>query len=172
MPLPGPRTQTGPLAGYGNPGHEQSDRFNRWDRPAPVAQAGRTPATMVVSTRRNVLAPGTVRRLWRPVADMIAAQAPYSWTESAPAPGRPVVASRGLGITSSLRYMARSLYVAAGTDASRSTGLHTKIHPRVQSKPVSINAGQVRSRPTVRNRLTSFGSRVPPLNAKVPASND
>jgi hypothetical protein len=39
----------------------------------------------------------------------------------------------------------------------------------VKSKPVTIPAGGVRNRPTVRNRITSFGSRVPPLNPKLPA---
>jgi hypothetical protein len=172
MPVPGPRTQDRPLSGYSNPGGEQPDRINRWSRPAPAVQVGRTPNTMFMSLRGNILAPGTVRRMWRQVADMIPAQEPYSWTHNAPAPGRQVAIPRGFQITTALRYMARSVYIAGGTDATRFTALHTKIPQRVHSKPVTLNAGGVRNRPTVRNRLTSFGSRVPPLNnAKVPAAN-
>lgn len=125
---------------------------------------------MFATLRGNILAPGTVRRLWRQVANLTPAQASYSWTDSAPAPGRPVSAPSGLDVTRTLRYMARSTYAAAGTDGTRMSALHTKIHPRVHSKPVSIAGGSARSRPTVRNRLTSFGSRVPPINAKVSAS--
>jgi hypothetical protein len=171
MPVPGPRTQDRPIPGYGNPGREQPDRINRWNRPAPVVQIGKTPNTMTVAMRGNILAPGTVRRMWRQVADMIPAQEPYSWTHSAPAPGRQFRNPGGLGVTTALRYMTRSIYVAGGTDGTRFSALHTKVEPRVHSKPVSLNAGGVRNRPTVRNRLTSFGSRVTPLNAKVPAAN-
>lgn len=172
MPVPGPRTQQRPLPGYTNPGMEQPHRFNLWDRPGTVAQQGRSPATMFHALRGNMLAPGTVRRMWRQVADMTPAQAPYSWTRSAPAPGRSVITPGGLGITTALRYMARSVYAAAGTDGTRYSALHTRIQPRVHSKPVSLPAGGVRSRPTVRNRMTSFGMRVPPLNTKVSASSD
>ncbi len=170
MPVPGPRTQQRPLPGYTNPDGEHPDRINLWDRPGPVSSPGRSPATMLHAVRGNRLAPGQIRRLWRPVADMIAAQASFSWTESAPSPGAPVQSPGGLSITRALRYMARSVYIAGGTDNSRFGALHTAIRPRVHYKPVSINAGAVRSRPTVRNRLTSFGSRVPALNARVSAA--
>lgn len=167
MPLPGPRTQDRPLPGYRNPDHEMPHRWNLWNRPPPVMDAGRTPGTMVTSTRGNVLAPGQVRQMWRQVADYIAAQASYSWTHSAPGPDRPVSLPPALGVTTALRYMARSLYVAGGTDGTRLSALHTKVTPSVKHKPVSVNAGAVRNRPTVRNRMTSFGSRVPTLNVKV-----
>lgn len=170
MPVPGPRAQRAPLPGYRNPGREVPTRWNRWFRPGPVAQIGRSPATMVASLRGNILAPGTIRRLWRQAVNLTPAQAPYSWTDSAPAPGRPIGSPGPLDVTHSMRYMTRSVYAAAGTDGTRFSAMHTKIHPRVHSKPVSIAAGSVRSRPTVRNRLTSFGSRVTPLNAKVNAS--
>jgi hypothetical protein len=172
MPVPGPRTQARPLPGYTNPDHEQPQRFNHWSRPGPVAHTGRSPGTMMATLRGNVLAPGTVRRLWRQTVDYIAAQAPYSWTHSAPAPGRPVINAPGFAITTALRYMARSVYAQAGTDETRYSALHTKIHPRVHSKPVTTPAGATRSRPTVRNRVTSFGSRVTPINAKVKGSHD
>lgn len=167
MPVPGPRTQLRPLPGYTNPGMEQPTRWNRWHRPGPVSQPGRSPATMFASLRGNILAPGTVRRLWRQVADMVPAQAGYSWTASAPAPGRPVPQQGGVGISTALRYMTRSVYAAGGTDSTRMSALHTKITPRVHSKPVTLPAGGVRSRPTVRNRVTSFGQRVPAINDRI-----
>lgn len=172
MPVPGPRTQTRPLPGYNNPEGELPDKFNLWDRPGSVAQVGRSPGTMAASLRGNILAPGTIRRLWRQSVDYIAASAPYSWTDSSPMPERPAsVPARGLGITTALRYMTRSVYVNTGTDNTRYGGLHTKIAMRSRSKPVTTGSGQTRSRPTVRNRMTSFGSRVPPLNPKVPGAD-
>jgi hypothetical protein len=66
--------------------------------------------------------------------------------------------------------MARSVYIAGGTDNSRYEALHTMIDQRVNYRPVSINAGGVRNRPTIRNRITSFGSRVTPLNSRVSAA--
>lgn len=166
MPVPGPRGQRAPLPGYTNPDGEHPDRFQRWKRPGPVSDPGRSPGTMFLSVRGNILAAGTIRIMWRQTVDFIAAQNPVSWTAGLPVKSRP----RALDITRSLRYMARSLYVAGGTDNSRYSNLHTQIKPRVNHKPVTIGGGQVRNRPTVRNRLTSFGSRVPTLNDKVRAA--
>lgn len=171
MPIPGPRTQDRPVPGYTNPHREQPHRFNRWHRPGPVVEPGRSPTTMRLSVRGQVLAPGTVRRLWRQTVDMIAGQASYSWTTNSPAPGRPVTHPPAVGVTRALRYMTRNLYVAAGTDNSRYGALHTTVSPRVKSKPITVGAGGSRNRPTVRNRLTSFGSRVTPLNSRVSAAS-
>lgn len=164
MPIPGPRTQFRPLPGHTNPWGQRPDRINHWDRPSPVEMAGRTPGTMVHTLRGNVLGAGQIRRLWRQSINVIVPQAGYSWTRSAPSPGRPFESPGGFHITRALRYMARSVYVGAGTDNSRFAGLHQTIKPRVRSKPVTTPAGAVRSRPTVRNRATSFGSRIPPIN--------
>lgn len=170
MPVPGPRTQDRPLPGYTNPDGEQPDRINLWKRPGPVVEPGRSPATMVVSLRGNVLAAGTVRQLWRQTAEYIAQGMAFSWTENAAAPDRAFRGPGGFHITTPLRYMARSLYIWGGSDNSRFGGLHSQITPRVNSRPVTVGAGGVRNRPTVRNRLTSFGSRVPPLNARMAAA--
>lgn len=170
MPVPGPRTQVRPLPGYTNPGREMPDRINLWDRPGAVSEAGRSPGTMFVNLRGNVLGAGTVRRFWRQTVNYAAAQAGYSWTHSAPGAGGSVPFPDGFFITRALRYMTRSVYEAAGVDNTRFAGAHTTIHPRARSKPVSLNAGNVRNRPTVRNRLVSFGSRVPTINQKVDAS--
>lgn len=170
MPIPGPRTQERPDPGYRNPHEEFPDRLNQWKRPGPVVEMGRSPATMVRNLRGNVLAAGTVRRFWRQTVDYIFAQPAYSWTTNSPAPGRPVTSARAFQITRALRYMSRNVYAAAGTDNTRFGALHTQIKPRVNSKPVTLNAGAVRGMPTVRNRLTSFGSRVTPLNSRVAAA--
>lgn len=172
MPTPGPRTQTGPAEGYRNPGMEQPTRLNHWERPGPVMVPGRTPGTMFLTMRGNVLAPGQIRRLWKQSLAYVAAQAAYSWTHNSPAPGRPVISQDGFFITRAIRYMTRSVYIPAGVDNSRFEGIHTKIASRHNSKPVTLPAGGVKNRPTVRNRLTSFGSRVPTLNNRVQASND
>lgn len=170
MPTPGPRTQTGPVDGYRNPEGEQPDRQNQWKRPGPIASTGRSPATMVVSVRGSIQAPGQVRALWRQTVNLISAQAPYSWTASGPAPDAPSFNPGVLMLTRALRYMTRSTYMGAGIDNTRFGALHTTIKPRVNSKGVTVGAGAVRNRPTVRNRLTSFGSRVPALNAPVSAA--
>lgn len=154
---------------------ETPDRINLWDRPDPVIVPGRSPGMSIISLRGNVLGPGTVRRMWRQTVNFIAAPAAYSWSSSSPA-GASVPP---VGVTRALRYMTRSFYMGAGIDNTRFAGLHTAIEPRsrrsphAQGKRVTVAAGSVRSRPTVRNRMTSFGSRVPTLNNQVPgASNE
>lgn len=176
MPVPGPRTQFAPLPGYRNPEAEAPTRFQLWERPGPVSVPGRSPGLMVVTLRGCVLAAGTIRQLWRQTVNYNAPQAPYSWTRSAPGPDRPEFGYGGFQITRALRYMTRSTYSGAGIDNSRFAGLHTPISPRAGRSlhsvggRVTVAAGSVRGRPTVRNRLTSFGSRVPTLNQASPAA--
>lgn len=117
-----------------------------------------------------MLAAGQIRQLWRQSINFTGAQASYSWTRNSPAPDRPVITPTGFRITTALRYMARSVYMGAGNDNTRFAALHTQVNPKVRHKPVTIGAGTVKNRPTVRNRLTSFGSRVPTLNSVVPAA--
>lgn len=170
MPVPGPRTQRAPLPGYRNPGLEQPVRFQLWLRPPPISDPGRTPGLMVITRRGCVLAAGQIRRIWRQTVNLIPAQDSYSWSGNAPGPGAPNQAWRGVEITRAVRYMTRSVYVGQGVDNSRFEGLHTPISPRgqrsvhAQGRRVTAAAGSVRGRPTVRNRLTSFGSRVPTIN--------
>lgn len=171
MPVPGPRTQQGPLPGYTNPdGEHPGNRTNLWGRPAPVSQEGRTPGRMEISTRGNLLGFGQIRRLWRQSVNYIPAQPPYSWTTNSHLSNP--LSARGFQITRALRYMTRSVALNSGTDNTRFAGLHTVIKPRVASKPVTLGAGQVRTRPTVRNRVTSFGSRVPAINRPVQGAED
>lgn len=166
MPVPGPRTQIGPDPGYRNPEQAAPTLFNLWGRPGPVIWPGRSPGMSLISLRGNVLGAGQVRRLWRQAVDLIPAQGAFSWTQNStstnPMPG--------LDITRALRYMTRSLYMGAGIDNSRYENLHTFVGKKNAYKAVTINRGQNRNRPTVRNRLTSFGSRVPTLNQQVQAA--
>lgn len=170
MPIPGPRTQFGPDPGYRNPDNAAPTLFNLWDRPGPIFWPGRSPGAMFVTLRGNVLGAGQIRRLWRQAIDYIAAQDDYSWTQNGLSGGgnhgRPV----GVGITRALRYMTRSVYLGQGLDNSRYAALHTVVNKQNVYKTVTVNAGQRRSAPTVRNRMTSFGSRVPTLNQQVQAA--
>lgn len=164
MPVPGPRTQNGPVDGFRNPGQEQPDRNNLWSRPGPVLAPGRSPGTMVLTLRGCILGAGQIRTLWRQSVNLIPGSPAFSWSENAPAPGRGFPHPGGFGITRALRYMTRSVYVPGGVDNTRYIGIHTHVANFNVGKAVTVNAGQVRNRPTVRNRMTSFGSRVPTLN--------
>lgn len=171
MPTPGPRDQFGPAPGYRNPESRDPDFFNHYLRPGPIWWPGRSPGTMIVTLRGCRLGFGQIRRLWRQSIDYVPAQASYSWTESAPGAGGPVTQpTGGYFITRALRYMTRSVYIGAGVDHSRFDELHTVVGKQNNYKTVTVNAGQKRNAPTVRNRLTSFGSRVPTLNKAVSAA--
>jgi hypothetical protein len=136
-----------------------------------VGWDGRSPGVMERTLRGCVLAAGQIRKLWRQSVTYYAGQAPYSWTDNRPAPGRPSYrAEHGFGITRALRYRTLSVYAWGGADNSRLSELHTVVLPRVRSKPVTTPAGAKRTAPTVRNRLTSFGSRVTPINETVQAA--
>lgn len=166
MPVPGPRTQFGPDPGYRNPDNSQPNLFNQWGRPGPVWWPGRSPGLMQITLRGCVLGYGQIRRMYRQAVNLLPAQGAYSWTDN----GTDTNAGTAVGITRALRYMTRSVYMGQGIDNTRYEALHTEIDHQVNSKPVTIGAGQVRGRPTVRNRMTSFGSRVPTLNRAVPAA--
>jgi hypothetical protein len=161
MPVPGPRTQFGPDPGYTNPDHELPDRFNLWQLPPPVAMEGRSPGLMAVTLRGCVQGAGQIRQMWRQSINYTMSQPGYSWTENGHIGEHAIHA---VGITRALRYMTRSFYMGSGIDNTRFEGLHTEIMPRVKSMPATLGSGQVRTRPTVRNRTTSFGSRVPTIN--------
>jgi hypothetical protein len=120
----------------------------------------------MVSLRGNQLGAGQIRRLWRQSIDLIPAQGAFSWTRNSNARET----DPGVDITRALRYMTRSVYAGAGIDHTRYDALHTKIDKRNTYKTVTVGRGQTRSRPTVRNRITSFGSRVPTLNQQVRAA--
>jgi hypothetical protein len=168
MPVPGVRDQFRDYT-VRNPDGETMHFFERVPYHG-IADTGRSPGTMERSLRGCVLAAGQIRALWRQSVDYIAGSPAYSWTANAPQPGRSVYAPGGFAITRALRYMTRSVYAWGGTDSTRLSEQHTIIAPQVRSKYPTIGAGQKRYAPTVRNRLTSFGSRVPPANKRVQAA--
>lgn len=187
MPIPGPRNQFGPLPGYRNPLNPGVDepaglmeyprRFNLWLRPPPVVRLGMTPGVQFITRRGEILGDGFIRYYWRQAVNYVAAQAPYSWTVNSPDPSRPGLQSSygGYQVTRALRYMTRNIGIngaTSGVDNTRFEGLHTPIAPRSRrslasrGQKVTVAGGSVRVRPTVRNRTTSFGSRVPPINKR------
>lgn len=172
MPIPGPRDQFGPSnPNYKNPQHEEPDRVNRWLAPLPIAVLGESPGLMVLDRRGMTLGAGQVRKNWRQAINEVIPAEPYDRVTMSPAPGRPAGRPRpAIGLTQALRYMSRSLYVGSGNDNSRFENMHTVITHRSRGMPVTLGAGTVQNRPTVRNRMTSFGSRVPVLNPRVPAA--
>jgi hypothetical protein len=171
MPVPGTRDQfrDGTVR---NPDGERMLRFE-YTPYHGIADEGRSPGLMERTLRGCVLAAGQIRQLWRQSVNFSDAQAPYSWTDNSPQPDRPAtLQSRGFEITRALRYMTRSTYAWAGTDNTRLSELHTVIVPQVRYKQVTTGGGQRRYPPTVRNRLSSFGSRVPPINRRVQAAEE
>ena len=121
-------------------------------------------AFVATSKRGMVLAFGQLRAFWKQRAGYIPGPDDYSWTMNGPPMNLAgVSAARGFQITRALRYWSRSLYFGAGADNTRHAALHSVVQPKVRHKPVTVNAGQQRGKPVTRNRLTSFGSRVPPL---------
>jgi hypothetical protein len=175
MPVPGPRAQRAPLPGYRNPENRTPDFLNRWDEPRPHMQAGRTPGTMVLTLRGMRLATGQVRRLYKQKFNEIIPAGPYDQVTLAPSNLVPPSHHAGVDITMGYRYMIRSTYVGAGDGLSRWGGTGRPLHQSTQMKHVNptptLGAGnKSRGRPTVRNRLTSFGSRVPTINQPLPAA--
>lgn len=170
MPIPGPRTQDGPVSGYRNPDMAAPDLFNHWKRPAPISWPGRSPGYMAITLRGCRLATGQIRRFWRQSVNLIPAQDAFSWSGNAPGTGGGNPGWRGFEITRALRYMTKSVYMPAGVDNTRYAALHTVVNKENMYKTVTVNHGQVRNRPTTRNRMTSFGSRVPSLNSAVQAA--
>jgi hypothetical protein len=169
VPVPGPRTQNRDLTAR-NPDGEHMRFFERTPYHG-IPWLGRSAATMERTLRGCVLAAGQIRKLWRQSVTYYAGQAPYSWTDNRPRPDAPSYnAPHGFGITRALRYRTLSVYAWGGADNSRFSELHTVVLPRARSKPVTVPAGAKRTAPTVRNRLTSFGSRVTPVNSKVDAA--
>jgi hypothetical protein len=150
-----------------NPEGELPLRFR--DVPHMVVEIeGESPGTKETSLRGSVLAPGIVRSLWRQTAGFIGAAPDYSWTSSSPGFSR----LRPVGLTRALRYMARSFYLPAGSDETRWGAPRPYQEHETRQPLTTIGAGTRRNRPTVRNRLSSFGSRVQPIVSRVQAAVD
>lgn len=102
-------------------------------------------------------APGTQRRNWHSSIGSSAGPAPFSWVDNPPEITRP------------LRYKATSSFRGAGNSATMTTAGPRPVRTRqARMSPITRQAGNAPARPSVRNRLTSFGSRVPPVNQPSP----
>ncbi len=119
-----------------------------------VARPGETPGLQDIELRERQ-APGTIRRVWRQMVNYIPPPPPVNWTTS------PAV------ITRALRYRATTVHLMAGNSNTRMGAIRPIVERKISSRPVTIAAGNKQNLPTVRNRLSSFGSRVPPLNGPV-----
>lgn len=146
----------------GRPRNPHGDtRFNRFHerRQVFVQRPGASPGLMDVDdTRVDTAAAGTIRRLWEQAVNMI------------PAPPAFPVSQAPLGITRALRYKASTTFHRSGNENTRFGAARAIVAPRHNSRPVTIAAGNQQGRPTVRNRMTSFGSRVPTVNRPAPAA--
>lgn len=159
MPVPGrPRnaggTETrfhrGPVLRYH--GHD-TDLVRFEERPRVfVPDPGYTPGVQDIDPAADASGGGTIRRLWRQAVNFIPAPPPFSWTENPPL------------ITRALRYKASSVFRGAGSSNTRFGAPRLHVQPRHNMRPVTLAAGNLQGRPAVRNRLTSFGSRVPTVN--------
>jgi hypothetical protein len=165
VPVPGPRAQRAPLPGYRNPEGETPTRINHWLYPKPVYFAGQTPGTKIVFLGGFRLAAGQIRRLWKPMVNQIIPATTYNQTTLSPSPDVPRDSQPPVEITRGYRYMVSTRNQGSGDNLTY-WGAHSVV-PIQQVKPTVTRGHGGRNRPTVRNRLTSFGSRVPTLNGPV-----
>lgn len=150
MPVPGrPR----------NPYGEQPNRF-RGKAPLVVIVPGQSPGMQDAHRREPTTqsAEGTIRRTFRQKVNFIPASPPMPVSSSPPT------------ITRGLRYRASSTYRQAGTDHTRFGAPRPAIQKSNRQPIPTLQAGRTQGRPTIRNRMVSFGSRVRPLNAASPAA--
>jgi hypothetical protein len=147
-----------PIAGVPrNPLAQRSNRFHRnrlilMTRRQDVVQAGRAN-------------PGTIRRLWQNVIGYTGAAPAFSWTRNGFEPEAPV---RGQ-VSSPLRYLISTVDTLTAGNQLSNPMMRPVVIRQPQAPPVPLTwAGNVQGRPTVRNRIRSLGSRVPPLNAPSP----
>lgn len=137
---------------------ETPTRFHERARVNTVA-TGESPGTMEFDTRTGIEAAGTVRRLWHQLVNPVPAPPPFE------------VAAQPFTGQRTIRYRAQSVFRGSG-DALRFSragvpGLHTVIVQASRQDVPTLTAGQNRNRPTTRNRIASFGSRVAPLNPRL-----
>lgn len=166
MPIPGPRTQFGQLPGYDNPDHLAPNRLNPWLWPGPTQTIGESPGTTIVSRRGIILGLGMIRSLWRPPLKGIDAPGGFNQATSSND-----TSYRGaFHPTRHWLYKCGCISRTSGTSNTEFHGLHTPVAPATRKSRPSLGAGQRSNPRTVRNRMTSFGSRVQPINNTAPAA--
>lgn len=152
----------------------------------PIAGVARNPLGQVPGTRfhRNRLIlmerrqdritptraqPGTIRRWYRSLIGYTSARgsADFSWTRD----GFDVAPAGAQGpVSSPLRYLITTRdTLTAGNQLSQPIARVAHKPSILAPRPPLVWVGNVQGRPTVRNRIVSFGSRIPALN---PASAD
>ena len=117
------------------------------------AQQGDAMAGITLPEQRGA---GTIRKLWRNSFGITPAPAPFGWAQNPPL------------YTRALRYKATSLFMRAGNSNTDWGEPRPIIRPRARQPLITRQAGNKPSQPTIRNRLISFGARVPPLNQASP----
>jgi hypothetical protein len=141
-----------------NPLGQTEQRFHG-RRQVFVERPGASPGLMDIDdTHLDTVAPGTIRRLWLQAVNMIPAPPPFP------------VAQAPLGITRAIRYRASSTFRRSGNENTRFGARRAFVVRKHNMRPVTIAAGNQQGRPTVRNRMSSFGSRVPPVNEAAQAA--
>jgi hypothetical protein len=108
----------------------------------------------------DLTAPGQIRRLWRQAVNYVPAGPIVSWSKN-DAAGDPTTPG---DITTALRYKASTVFRGSGSMSTRFGAPRTVVTPSNKEGRVTQSAGNLAARPTLRNRLSSFGSRVPPVN--------
>lgn len=151
MPIAGvPRNPFGEV-----PGSNERSRRNH-----PNLVAARDQDT---AGRHTVAEPGTIRRFIRAAVGYTGAAQPFSWTRNAFSDESGEVQGP---VTSTKRFLISTRdFLTAGNQRSNPIE-RAPIVRQPQAPPIPIvYAGNLQHRPTVRNRMTSFGSRVAPINA-------
>ena len=143
-----------------NPLGQSSGRYHRAARPIFSRRQDHEPA--------GTLLEGTIRRNIRGFVSFVGGTPPFSWTRNAfdVSGGAP----RG-AVTSPENFMI-STRVVLTVGNQRSNPLARPIYGtwQLQPTPPLVRAGNAPGRPSVRERIVSLGSRVPPLNSYGPDS--
>lgn len=126
-------------------------------QPIVMLNEGRQNEAMLQEQIPEQLADGDVHGNWRSSVGSIAGPAPFSWVDNPPLITRP------------LRYRVISIFRGAGNSASMTNAAPRPVRVRQARMSAIVRlAGNAPAKPSVRNRLTSFGSRVPPVNQPSP----
>lgn len=141
---------------YGVPGFE---RFHRIYTPKFTRDQDRV-------LRVTVANPGTIRRFLMPALRYVGAMGPFNWTTNSFSPD-----ARGGpgGQTNPLRYLISTTDTLTAGNLRSNPMMRPAIPPSVAyPAPPLVLAGNVQGRPTLRQRVPSFGSRIPALNTIIP----
>lgn len=119
-------------------------------------------------TGGRTLIPVTVRDWCMPIVNAIAAGPRFDWAKNMfDFNADPAHAVN----TNPLRYKVSTRYLGQGNmlvNPGARSFVRYPTRPHAPD-PVFLRAGQLQGRPTVRNRITSFGSRVPTVNKPLPS---